>query len=430
MTKKKKTTIKKNTVKNGKNIISDSKKKKTKKTRDSKKSKKGKKSKKNKNIQQNASLLPEEVLIEKPTMRFTKPINGSELFAGLEVYRTDEENFIPYESPYNQASSTASTETEGEDTESDTETEEDTESESENSNTDETDEEVEKVGFKLHQGEILDTYYYQGLNNIGFETDYAEMTNEGNIVKSSVDLDRFYKGVKLKVLAEWKSPYDTGFSWTNLEEALYGFITEQTFKDNSVEIKVSGHTKLLEKKAKFKFSQLKRSLILQEVILTAGMIPYINVDGLDDDVTDFSNESSGSSGSNQAIGESSGNIAEIAQSVCKGLTDSRAKAQAIHTYIRDHVNYPHPNYYNHRKCPVQVLKSGLSNCCDRARLGHEMANAVGLKNRGVLGPGHVWIQYWIGNKWVNSDPGVSRPRLGGVYNGLHVTRVWSFPSCK
>ena len=78
---------------------------------------------------------------------------------------------------------------------------------------------------------------------------------------------------------------------------------------------------------------------------------------------------------------------------------------------------------------MEVVRSGYSNCCDRARLGHEMANAVGLYNRGVHGPNHVWVQYKIGGQWVDSDPNYSRPNLGEVYEGMSMDSEWTFEKC-
>ena len=58
-----------------------------------------------------------------------------------------------------------------------------------------------------------------------------------------------------------------------------------------------------------------------------------------------------------------------------------------------------------------------------------MANAVGLKARGVHGPNHVWVQYYIDGEWVDSDPGVSRPNIGSVLDGMSMDSTWDFPRC-
>ena len=351
----------------------------------------------------------EQAIISKPLVIHVSPKQYSVQRAGLEVYYTDEDSYSQYISPYNEKAVDI------------TKVEVESESSSENS----------ASVFKLHRGQILETYYYGDLLNLNFDEDYVDMSQTGTINREAVNLQQFFKGVRICAMTEWEAPNET-LTWDNLEVAIEGFITEQTFKEKNVEIKVEGYTKLFEQQIPFKFQNMYRSEILREIILSAGLQPYINSEGLDDDITNFTNEvkTKASSSSNTPIGESSGNIAELAQQICQGKNTDYAKAQAIHSYIQKHVQYPSPNYSDHKRCPMQVLKTGISNCCDRARLGHEMANAVGLHNRGVHGPNHVWVQYKINGKWVNSDPGTSRPKLGPVYEGMSMDRVWSFPSCK
>ena len=388
-------------------------------TKDNKDTKKKKDTKKEEEDKYDPNLDAKEI--------YVAPVNYSIQRAGVEVYETDEENFKRYVSPYNEKAS---------------ENTQDAEIENEEANSGEGAEEDEEEGedqdapasaYTLHQGEILNTLYYTNLNSMDFDSDYKEMTNEATFTRQELDLKQFYKGVRLKLLSEWEEPFKT-IEWTDLNECITGFITEQTFEEEETEVKVNGMTFLLEQTLEFKFTQMPRAEIIAEILKSAGLNPIINVEGLDNDVIDFTNENNSNTGnasSNNPIGESSGNIAQLAQQVCKGKTTDLAKAQAIHTFIRNHVDYPSPNYNNHRKCPMEVLRSGLCNCCDRARLGHEMANAVGLYNRGILNTAgdHVWIQYKINGQWVNSDPGVSRPNLGSVYEDGQVGSEWTFPQC-
>lgn len=350
----------------------------------------------------------EQSKIEKPTEIYSQPKQMSVQRAGLEVYKTDEEKYTQYISPSNEKAVDM------------TEVEVETDSDSGDS----------ANVFKLHKGQIQETYYYTDLMSINFDTDYADMNQSGTINRESVNLHQFYKGVRICLLSAWEEPLKT-LSWDEFGVALEGFITEQTFKEKNVDIKVEGYTKLLEQQIPFKFQQMYRSEILREIILSAGLQPYINATGLDDDITDFTNEvkTKKNSTSNKPIGESNAVVSKLAQEICQGKTTDRDKAQAIHSYIARHIQYPSPNYSDHHRCPVKVLQTGISNCCDRARLGHEMANAVGLHNRGVHGPGHVWIQYKINGKWVNSDPSSSRPKLGAIYNGLSVDSMWTFEKC-
>ena len=348
------------------------------------------------------------------------PLNDSTQRAGIEIYLTDEENYKPYQSPYNAKASSnkASSDVENEESE-----------DSESSDDEESVNDDYSSAYTLCLGDIVETFYYGDLFSLDFESEYKEMTASATFTKNHVNLKQFYKGKRLKLVTEWEEP-DSSMEWSELGEAITGFITEQTFKEDEVEVKVNGMCMLMEQTLEFEFSQMYRADILKEILLSAGMNPIIDVTGLDNDITDFKNEmtNNNNGGSNSPIGPSSGNIAQLAQQICQGKTSDLAKAQAIHTYIQQHVDYPTPNYPGHKKCPTEVLRSGLSNCCDRARLGHEMANAVGLQNRGVHGPNHVWVQYYVDGSWQDSDPGYSRRSLGQVYQNMKMDSLWDFPS--
>lgn len=331
----------------------------------------------------------------------------------FEVYKTDEENFVPYEPNTGEKEEDASS-----DDTSEKEEEEDEEEEEEEEENDE--------GFTLHQGEILETYYYGDFFDVQYDYDYEDISNNGSISVPSVDKKRFYKGVRTCLRKTWEEPGKT----TNLEDltpVLLGFITEQTYNENGVDLTLSGMTKLLDKKYQFEFTQMKMSKILEEMIKTAGLVPKVDFTGMLDEVIDYSNVSKSEDEGGEYDGAVSGDVAEMAKKVCKGKKGAEAKAEAIHHFIATHVQYPHPNYSDHKKCASEVLKSGISNCCDRANLGYQMANVVKLKARGVHGPNHVWVQYNIGGNWVDSDPGESRQHLhDGVYNGMSMDSLWDF----
>ena len=331
----------------------------------------------------------------------------------FEVYKTDEENFVPYEPFMGEK-----------------------EEESDSSDSEENTEEEEEVsddndGFTLHQGEILETYYYGDMFQTEHEYDYESISNNGSIQVPSIDKKRFYKGVRTCLRKCWE---EEGVVTTleDLDEVLLAFITEQRFSEKGVDITLSGMTNLLDKKYQFDFSQMKMSSILEERIKTAGLTPVVDFTGMEDEVIDYSNVSS-SEDSDDEGGDYSGTVSSdvkaMAKKVCKGKKSAKAKANAITAFIADHVQYPSPNYSDHHKCPSEVLKSGYSNCCDRARLGYEMAKVVKLKARGVYGTGHVWVQYYVDGSWQNSDPGYSRRSLGQVYQNQSVSRLWDFPSC-
>lgn len=284
-------------------------------------------------------------------------------------------------------------------------------------------------GFRLLNGEIQEIDYYGNMYANSFDEDYEDISSGGTVTFPEVDPYKIYKGKKICLKKEWESP-NKPITWDDLKTCLLGFITEQTYSHDKVELKLVGMHKLMEQEANFDFKSMKRSEIVRAIIEESGLKAEIDVSGLIDDVMDYSNSSSeDSDDSSTYSGNVSSDVVEMAKKVCKGKKTDEAKATAIHKFIQSHVQYPTPNYSDHQKCPSQVLSSGISNCCDRARLGYEMAQVVNLTARGVHGPNHVWVQYKINGKWVDSDPGVSRPNLGSVYQGMSMNRVWNFPSC-
>lgn len=332
----------------------------------------------------------EKVKIEIPKVRFILPKQYSLCRVGMELYETDEENFEPYVSSFNSASSTT--------TDSGATEEESSDEESEEEDT---------TGYVLHRGEVLSTFYNASIQNMSFESDYKEMTSAGSIKLESVNLNKSYKGVRLSLLSEWEES-NQQLKWGDLKQSVLGFITEQTFSDNLVEIKVSGMPIVLDEKVKFDFKSMKRSEILKEVILTAGLKPFINVDGLDDDVTNFSNLSSDNSSSDGGgvTGGEGEEIDSLVREIVGSETDELAKCKLIHGWLKSNVKY---SFYECSKydSPEKCLKhKGALNCADTARLTRAMMSSAGLKcyvvHRTTNG-GHFWTIIEIGGKKYASD---------------------------
>ena len=337
----------------------------------------------------------------------------------MEVYKTDEENFEPY---------TPKTSHDEEDIKKKVE-EAKEKKEKEDEEEEEKEEEENKEGFTLHQGEILEIYYYKNLNNLSWEHDYEDMSNRGSceLPYHETDLKQCYLGVRLLLRVDWEE-YNQQRVLKELPPAILAFITEERFNNALTSLTLAGRDKTLEEEYQFEFTQMKRSEIIIEMIKTANLVPEVDVTGLQDDVIDYTNVSKSSEeGTGDYTGEISGDVAEMAKKVCKGKKGAEAKAEAIHHFIAQNVHYPSPNYSNHQKCASEVLKSGYSNCCDRANLGYQMAAVVNVKGRGVHGPNHVWVQYNINGSWVDSDPGESRQHLhDGVYEGMSMDSLWDF----
>lgn len=329
-----------------------------------------------------------------------------------EVYKTDEENFEPY---VPNSGETENTETDEEENTTQDEEEEDT-------TEDEEDEDDE--GFTLHQGEILETYYYDYFDELGFENDYEDISDTGSLkIPEIIDLDRFYKGVRTRLCKTWEEPGGT----TNAEEmpeVFKGFITEETFSESGMELKLSGMTKLLEAEYQFSFTQMLRSKIIEEVIKTAGMIPVVDPEGLDDQVIDYTNVSSSDSDDDDSVDNSNlpADACKFAKQLVKGKSGARAKAEAIYNWINS--NFPYYGYSNSHYNEQNIYATAkanigkrIFNCCDHAHLSVVLLRCAGFKANYIHVYGHVYTVVYINGSRVMFDPlGYSRG-MGTVASG-------------
>lgn len=307
------------------------------------------------------------------TTVYTQPKQYSVSRVGLEVYKTDEKNHEVYIS--------TGVVTEETDAESTDETAND---------------------FPLHQGSIKEIYYYNNIFTTEYESDYKDMSESASVKIQSINKKRFYKGVRVCLRKEWEAP-GTTLDWEELDKILTGFITEQTFTETATDVKLSGMTKLLEQKFKFDFKQMKRSKILEEIIKTAGLTPVINVKGLDDDVTDFTNLSGDSSTTTGGEGEE---IDSLVRKIVGNETDQLRRAKLVHKWLQDNVRYSGYEC-THHNTPEECLKhKGALNCADTARLTRSMMASAGLTCYVVHRShtnGHFWTLININGKIYASD---------------------------
>lgn len=335
---------------------------------------------------------------------YTSPKQYSVSRTGLEVYRTDEENFKPYQSDGLVSANKSSSKSD----------EEKSDSESEDSSSDSSSEETNKKGFTLHQGKILDTYYYSNLLSTEHEADYKDMSDSASIKIREVDKIRFYKGVRVCLRKEWEEP-GTTLTWDDLAKTETGFITEQTFSESNVSLKVSGMSSLLDQQFKFDFKQMKRSKILEEIIKCAGLTPVIDVKGLDDDVTDYNNVSSDSSGSSSDLAGGEGaTIDGLVKDIVGSETNDLAKAKKIHEWLRQNVIYSSYEC-THYSTPEACLKNKSHlNCADTARLTRALMASAGLTCYVVHGPYHFWVMIEIdGKKYASDQTGREAASMAG-----------------
>ena len=116
-------------------------------------------------------------------------------------------------------------------------------------------------------------------------------------------------------------------------------------------------------------------------------------------------------------------VADKAKELVKGINSTRDKADALFKFVRDKISYS--SYFNTVYGAEGTLIKGYGNCCDQAQLLVAMARSVGLTARFATGKcvftsgldvGHVWVQFYIGGKWVVADPTSTRNSLGVIKN--------------
>lgn len=223
--------------------------------------------------------------------------------------------------------------------------------------------------FVALNGTTKNIYFYDEMLENSYDEDYEGISSTGTVSFMDIDTSKFYKGKKVCL----KKANDTGkaLKWDDLKSCLLGFITEQTFSNDGVDIKLVGMSKLLDQEKKFSFKKTKRSKILKEMIESAGLKANINTTGLKDDEIDYTNVSSGS-GSSELAGGQGKDIDELVAKWCEGKTSDLEKAKAIHAGLRDEVGIRYRKYYDTQyhtpeNCLKHAQNPGL-NCGDTSIL--------------------------------------------------------------
>lgn len=320
---------------------------------------------------------PYSVTNNKKLPIYSKPETYSISRTLIEVYKTDEENWEQYVPNGGETKEEEKEETEDEETEEETEEEEEEEEGS------------DLKGFKLHQGEILETYYYGKFSELSYEGDYTEITNNANLKTPEIkDLDRFYKGVRLCIRKKWEKQGET-LDLEDYIEVFKGYITEESFAQSGMSLTLAGMTKTLEQKYKFSFTQMKRSDIIKEVIKTAGLKPVVNPEGLQDDVIDYTNISSTGDGDDSGSGADSDStdLNKLVKNAIKGKKGKKEKAEAVHNALRDscikYRKYNNFQYKTVKDCWEHRQSPGL-NCGDTSQLTVGAMKIAGLKAETLL----------------------------------------------
>lgn len=283
----------------------------------------------------------------------------------------------------------------------------------------------EKEGFVLHNGQVTEIAYYDNILQNSFEQDYEDISSNGSITFPTVNEQRFYKGKKVCLKKAWEKE-DKNLKWDDLNTALLGYITEQKYSTDYVELKVSGMSKLLDQEKEFTFKKTKRSKIIKSIIESSGLKCKINTKGLHDDSIDYTNVSSGGS-SATGIGEA--DIDAKVKEIIGNETDDYKKMVLIHDWLRRN------NKYTSYKCSKkdsasEALRSLHNNCADMALLSCAMYRSAGLESQVVHGPNHFWTIITINGKEYESDATSRQRKINQVWKGLKYSKkCGDKPSC-
>lgn len=272
------------------------------------------------------------------------------------------------------------------------------------SNVEKVSDEEDKEGLVLQNGTITEINYFDEMFSNSFDYDYEDISSNGSVKLPSVDDTIFYKGKKILLKKEWNPQ-----KWEDLKNCLLGFITEQKYSEDGVEIKISGMSKLLDQKKEFSFTKTKRSKILKNIIESAGLKANINTKGLKDEKINYRNVSSSGtsfSGSEQ--------VNSLVQRAVGNETDDYKKMELINKEVNNVLTYSN---YPCSKCstPEEVLSKKKVNCADTSLLECACMKAANLNATVVHGCNHFWTVVTINGKEYACDATNSRG-IGYVWN--------------
>lgn len=297
--------------------------------------------------------------------------------------------------------------------------------ETQDTNKEQATKEDEKEGFVLHNGQITEIAYFDNIFTNSYEEDYEDISSNGSISFPNVDESRFYKGKKVCLKKAWQSENEI-IKWSDLDSALLGFITEQKYSTDKVELKISGMAKLLDQEKAFTFKKTKRSKIIKSIIESSGLKCKINIKGLKDDSIDYTNVSSSS---NSDINSGEEDIDAKVKEIIGNETDDYQKMILIHEWLRENNNYS--GYECSQKSSAsECLKSLKNNCADTSWLSCAMYRSAGLNAQVVHGPNHFWTIIIIDGIEYQSDATSHQRKINQVWKGLkYYSKCGDKPSC-
>lgn len=279
--------------------------------------------------------------------------------------------------------------------------------------------------FPLLNGDVTQIDYVGELYSDNFEQDYTDISSNATI---SLPIDYYSLIFKGKKVALKKGVNSS--KWDDMDTAVLGFVTEISYSKDKIDIKINGMDKLLDQEKKFSFKKTKRSKIVKKIIQASGLKAKVNVTGLRDDTTDFTNISSSSSGKSSSKSSLAGGEGEKIDSLVKKIvgdeTDDLKKCKLIHEWLRKNVKYAGYECSKYHSAEECLKHKGALNCADTARLTRAMMASAGLKcyvvHRTTNG-GHFWTIIEIGGKKYASDQTGSGSAFNTVWKSSGRTSV-------
>ena len=263
--------------------------------------------------------------------------------------------------------------------------------------------------FNLENGEITNVDYIGELYSDSYEQDYTDISSNANLVLPMDYYSNIYKGRKVA----FKKGLDTGkLKWDDMDTCVYGFITEVSYNQDKINVKIDSVSKLLDQEKKFTFKKTKISKIIKAIVKESGLKAHVDVTGLKDSKIDFTNISSSgeskSSASSDVPGIGNEEIDSLVKKIVGDETNELKKCKLVHKWLQSNVKYPGNGYSCSRyDTPNKCLKNKHAlNCADTARLTRAMMASAGLKcyvvHRTYDG-GHFWVIIEIDGKKYASD---------------------------
>lgn len=353
----------------------------------------------------------------------------------FEVYVTDEENYTPYVSQWAEGNST--------NTDTDNEKEEDNDNDSKSDENKNEDKEEDKDVINYCLGQVKETRTYTNIQSCEFSNDYDGLSGEGKVTMRFYkdDFKYIYKGVRGRLNIERKDI--TGKVLSDIHFKC--FITDvQITNNDALELTLTSYTgALLQQKNKLTFNNLLRSQILEEVLKTAGIVPYVNSYGMKDEQISWTSSSNSKNDTNDSTSldpstkfndcsstfsmccdsgkdgaQSSGHVVSNPDSKTEYLKTIGKKGTNYADYVSGCTNAKevmqklrkkmrYSLYSDNRdKCAEQSFKNITSpgiNCADSARLVKCCMDVCGIPCLIIHGSAHYYNNVKYNGKWYTTD---------------------------